>query len=181
MKKTMIRLLSAIVVTLALAFSASAMDYQHEIKVKNMQFFWTIDGDQIHVKLTAKTTGWVGIGFDPEKAMQGANIIIGAVKEGKFKVEDHYGDKKRAHQSDVKLGGKNDVLNPAGSEADGVTTISFTLPLALDEKWDKPINVSGPMKIMLAYGSGRDSFKTRHPYRTVLEVNLATGESKKIK
>ena len=162
-------------------FTVSAMEYQHELKTKKMVFAWRIEGEQIHVKVSAGTTGWVGIGFRPEKAMQGANIIIGAVRDGKFKVEDHYGDKKRAHQSDVKLGGKNDVLNPAGSETDGVTTISFTLPLALDEKWDKPINVSGPMKIMLAYGSGRDSFKTRHPYRTVLKVNLATGESKKIK
>lgn len=86
--------------------SLSAMEYQHTLEVKNMQFSWTIEGDQIHVRLSAKTTGWVAIGFDPEKAMQGANIIIGAVKKGKVKIEDHYADRKRGHSSDEKLGGK---------------------------------------------------------------------------
>jgi len=113
--------------------------------------------------------------------MQGANIIIGAVKKGKFKVEDHYGDRKRGHSSDEKLGGKNDVLNPSGSEADGVTTISFSFPLDTGDKYDKPINPEAISRVMLAYGAGKDSFKTRHPYRTVYEINYSTGEHKKIK
>lgn len=167
--------------SLSLPLHLSAMEYQHTLEVKNMQFSWTVEGDKIHVQLSAKTTGWVGIGFDPEKAMQGANIIIGAVKNGKFKVEDHYGDRKRGHSSDEKLGGKNDVLNPSGSEADGVTTISFSFPLDTGDKYDKPINPEAINRVMLAYGSGKDSFKTRHPYRMVYEINYSTGEHKKIK
>ena len=159
----------------------SAMEYQHTLEVKNMQFSWTIEGDLIHVQLSAKTTGWVGIGFDPEKAMSGANIIIGAVKKGKFRVEDHYGNRKRGHANDEKLGGKNDVINPSGSEKDGVTTISFTFPLNTGDEYDKPINPQGKSLVMLAYGSGKDSFKTRHPYRTIYELNYSTGENKKIK
>ncbi len=166
---------------LALPLPLSAMEYQHKLDVKNMQFSWTIEGDLIHVRLSAKTTGWVGIGFDPENAMQGANIIIGAVKDGAFKIEDHYGDRKRGHSNDEELGGKNDVINPSGTEEDGVTTISFTLPLNTGDKYDKPINAEGTSLVMLAYGAGKDSFKNRHPYRTVWEVNYSTGENKKIK
>ncbi len=166
---------------LAMPLGAFAMDYQHTLEVKNMTFSWAIEGDQIHVQLSAKTTGWVGIGFDPEKAMQGADIIIGAVKNGKYKVEDHYGDRKRGHKSDEKLGGTNNVLNASGSEDDGMTTISFTLPLKAEEKYDKEIKPEGMYRIMLAYGAGKDSFKTRHPYRTVYDINFATGEHKKIK
>lgn len=161
--------------------AASAMDYQHTLEDKDMTFSWTVETDKIHVKLSAKTTGWVGIGFDPEKAMQGANIIIGAVKKGKFKVEDHYGDKKRGHSSDKKLGGKDDVLNASGSEADGMTTISFSIPLNTGDKYDKPISADGFTKIMLAYGGGKDSFRTRHPYKSIFDVNLTSGENKKIK
>ena len=65
---------------------ATANEYPHKLEAKNMTVFWRIDKEQIHVKLTAKTTGWVAIGFDPEKAMQGADIIIGAVKKGKVKI-----------------------------------------------------------------------------------------------
>lgn len=166
---------------LALSVSAAAMEYQHTLEVQNMKFAWSLDEDQIHVQISAETTGWVGIGFDPETAMSGANIIIGAVKNGKFKVEDHYGDRKRGHTNDEKLGGKNDVLTPDGKEEGGVTTISFSLPLDTGDKYDKPIDPNGMTKIMLAYGAGRDSFKTRHPYRTVYEINLSTGENKKLK
>lgn len=161
--------------------AASATEYQHKIEVKDMAFSWSVDDEKINVQLSAKTTGWVAIGFDPEKAMQGANIIIGAVKGDKFKVEDHYGDRKRGHSNDEKLGGKNDVMDAAGVEEDGVTTISFCIPLKTEDKWDKVIVADQPMKIMLSYGAGKDSFKTRHPYRTVLEVNLSTGENNKIK
>jgi hypothetical protein len=159
----------------------SAMDYQHKFEAKNMTVSWSIDKDLIHVELTAKTTGWVAIGFDPEKAMQGADIIIGAVKKGKVRIEDHYGDRKRGHSKDEKLGGKTNVLNPAGEEVDGVTTISFSLALDSSEKWDKPIHPEGTSRIMIAYGSGQDSFKAGHRYRGIYDINYSTGETKKIK
>jgi hypothetical protein len=160
---------------------ALASDYGHKLDVDKMDVFWTVEGDKIHVKLSAKTTGWVAIGFDPEKAMQGANIIIGAVKNGKVRIEDHYGDRKRNHKRDDKLGGENHVLNPKGEETDGVTTISFTLPLDSGDKWDKPIPLDKRYKIMLAFGAGRDSFKSGHVWRGVYDVNFTTGESWKLK
>jgi hypothetical protein len=181
MKKNIFLIFAVVIISLILPSMAVSMDYDHKLEVKNMQFYWTIEGDKIHVKLSAKTTGWVAIGFDPEKAMGGANIIIGAVKNGKFKIVDHYGDKSRGHSNDKKLGGKNDVSNPSGSEENGVTTISFTLPLDTGDKFDKPINPTVASKIMLAHGSGRDSFKARHPFRTIYEINFSTGETKKIK
>lgn len=161
--------------------AALAADYDHMLQAKDMEVHWRVDGEQIHLKLSAKTTGWVGIGFGPENAMKGADIIIGAVKKGKVRIEDHYGDRKRGHSSDKKLGGENHVLNPQGMEEDGVTTISFTLPLKADEKWDKAIDPSTMSRIMVGYGSGRDSFKAGHKYRGVYDVNFATGETKKVK
>ncbi len=158
-----------------------ASEYLHKLQAKNMDVYWEIDGDQIHVKLSAKTTGWVAIGFDPEKAMQGANIIIGAVKNGKVKIEDHYGDRKRGHSTDKKLGGDNHILNPQGMEEDGITTITFSFPLDSGDKWDKPIDPAKPSRIMIAYGSGRDSFKSGHSYRAVYDINYTTGETTKIK
>lgn len=181
MKKRILLVTVLLMVMGGMISGAVAADYQHKIEAGDMTFAWSLEADKINVQMTAKTEGWVGIGFDPENAMEGANIIIGAVKGDKFKVEDHYGDRKRGHSSDESLGGKNDVLNPGGSEENGVTTITFSFPLKSEDKYDKPIVTDGPMKIMLAYGAGRDSFKTRHPFRTVYDINLSTGENKKIK
>lgn len=166
---------------LCIPLSLSAMEYSHTLQLEDMQFSWTIEGEQIHVKLSAKTTGWVAVGFDPEEDMLGANIIIGFVEDGKVAIQDHYGDRKRGHSSDEDLGGKNDVLNPEGSEEGEVTTISFTYPLNTDEKFDKPIHPEGTSRVMFAHGAGKDSFKNRHPYRAVYDINYSTGENKKIK
>ncbi|MCD4720189.1 MAG: hypothetical protein K8S13_10080 [Desulfobacula sp.] len=88
MKKNYLIFSIMALIFLLIPLSLSAMEYQHTLEVKNMQFSWTIEENQIHVQLSAKTTGWVAIGFDPEKAMGGANIIIGAVKKGKFGIEE---------------------------------------------------------------------------------------------
>ncbi len=180
MKKLIAAILPALLF-LSLPLTLPAMEYQHKLEAKDITFSWTIEGEEIHVQISAKTEGWVGIGFDPEDAMEGAGIIIGAVKDGQVKIEDHFGDRKRGHSSDEELGGKNDVKNPAGTEENGVTTISFTIPLNSGDKYDKPIPAEGVGKVMLAYGAGKDSFKTRHPFHVVYEVNFKTGESKKIK
>lgn len=172
--------LSAIAV-LFVSGGAMASDYDHKLDVEKMDVQWRVDGEKIHFQLAAKTTGWVAIGFDPEKVMQGANIIIGAVKKGKVRIEDHYANRKRNHTSDEKLGGKNHVMDPRGKESDGVTTISFSLPLNSGEKWDKPIEPGQKSRIMIAFGADRDSFRAGHVWRGIYDVNFTTGESWKIK
>ncbi len=180
MKKNIMTTVFPAILMLILPLTAWAMDYQHKIEAKDITFSWTIQGDQIHVQLSAKTEGWAAVGFDPEDAMEGADIIIGMVKDGQVQIQDNYGDRKKGHAADEDLGGKNDVINPAGTEENGVTTISFTLPLNSGDKYDKPIPADGTGKVMLAYGAGKDSFKNRHPYTVVYEINYKTGESKKI-
>ena len=181
MKKYLISTLFIMTCLLASSFSLWAMDYKHNLKADAMTFSWTIEGGLIHVELSAKTTGWVGIGFNPDSAMQNANIIIGAVKNGKVKIQDHFGNRKRGHIADTVQKGKDHVQNAVGTEKDGITTISFTIPLNTDEKFDTPIKADGTDIIMLAHGAGRDSLKSRHPFRTVYKVNLKTGENKKVK
>jgi hypothetical protein len=179
MKKMMIGFLFLIV--LGIPFAAGAGEYTHSLTADDMTVQWRVDETMIHIKLTAPTEGWVGIGFDPEDAMKGSDIIMGAVKKGKVKIVDHYGDRKRGHSPDEKLGGKTNVIDPQGSEADGTTSIWFSLTLGSDEEWDKAIDLNRMYPIMLAYGSGADSFRRGHAWKGVYEVNFTSGESKKVK
>jgi len=181
MRKYFVTTLFIISFLLVSGFNLWAMDYQHNLKAEDMTFAWTIEGENIHIELSAKTEGWVGIGFNPEKAMGGANIIIGAVKDGKVKIQDHFGNRDRGHIADAEEGGMDNVTNAMGSEKDGITIISFTIPLNAGEKFDTPIKADGTDIIMLAYGGGRDNFSGRHPFRTVYKVNLITGENQKVK
>jgi hypothetical protein len=158
-----------------------ASDYTHQLETDEMTVSWTLDGDQVHMAVSAKTTGWVSIGIDPEDAMGGADIIIGMVREGQIEIQDHYADRKRGHSPDEKLGGSNHVMNPDGQEKDGVTTITFTRSVNTVEQWDKSIQTTGTTRVMIAYGSGRDSFAAGHRFRAVYDIDFSTGDAVQIK
>jgi hypothetical protein len=152
--------------------------YDHETKVQDMGFAWKIDGENLHVKLSGKTTSWVGIGFNPSSKMKGAGFVLGYVKGDKVKVSDEYGDGENSHKADNKLGGTDNVTVIGGSEKDGVTTVEFSLPLNSGEETDAVIQPDGDTTVLLACGEGRDSFKVKHKFRTAIKVNLQTGEVK---
>ncbi|MFH0780333.1 MAG: DOMON domain-containing protein [Pseudomonadota bacterium] len=156
-----------------------AAQYDHEVKDKKISFAWKVDGDKLAVKLAAETDGWVGIGFNPSKDMKDANFILGYVKDGETKLSDDFGDSETSHVPDEKLSGTSDVTLVGGTEAGGMTTVEFTIPLKSADKNDSTLNANGDNVILLAYGGGRDSFKTKHTYRTALKINFGTGASQK--
>lgn len=181
----MLKKLVATIVGAGIMFGCSvaavmAADYAHEVKSKNMTFSWSLDGDNLAVKMAAKTTGWVGVGFNPTKKMKDANFILGYVKKGKAKIVDEFGTGDTKHRSDKKLDGTMDATLVAGSEDGGVTTIEFTMPLNSADVNDGKIDVNGDTIVLLGYGAGRDSFKSKHKYRATLKVNLTTGSSEEI-
>lgn len=84
---------------------AREMTYKHSAAIEQITFSWTVEGELLHIKLSAKTTGWVGVGFNPTKDMKDANFILGYVKKGKVKLRDDYGSSLRKHSKDTKDGG----------------------------------------------------------------------------
>ncbi len=180
--RKIISLVAVICVVLMAAVSGVfGAEYDHEVKVKKMSFGWKIAGDTLAVKMSAETEGWVGIGFNPSKKMKDANFVLGYVKKGEAKIIDEYGDSPTKHSSDKKLGGTTDATLVGGTEEGGITTIEFTMPLNSTDKYDPAIDINGDTVVLLAYGPGRDSFKTKHKYRTALKVNLSTGASEAVK
>ncbi len=156
--------------------------YSHGIAVRDMRFFWTLQGDSIDIKLTAPTNGWMGVGFNPEmpENMKGANFLIGFVKGGKAEVFDHYGTETKKHKEDATIEGKSDVSNVSGSELDGQTVLEFTVPLDSGDAMDKPVSVQGETVVLLAYGRS-DSIVLKHRFRAILKVNLSSGEHSVLK
>lgn len=168
------------VILCATVTNIQAAEYDHEVQDKKISFAWKVNGETLAVKMTAETQGWVGIGFNPVSEMKGANFILGYVKDGKVKVDDDYGTDANAHKSDTKLEGTSHVTVVGGTETGGMTTIEFTIPLDSGDKNDTKIDVNGDTTVLLAYGTGRDSFLAKHKYRTALKVNLSSGASEKM-
>ena len=144
-----------------------------------VNFFWKIDGDRLHVRLSAATTGWVGIGFNPVHRMQGANFVLGMVVQGKVMVTDDFGSGSFNHKPDSSLGGKNDIKDISGREENGVTQIGFSIPLDSGDSKDTILTPEGDAIILLAHGTDQDSLRDIHSYRGKFKVNLATGAYEK--
>lgn len=146
----------------------------------DVNFFWRIDGDRLFVRLSAATTGWVGIGFNPQQRMKGANFILGMVDQGKVMVTDDFGTGTIKHKPDSSSGGNTDLMHVYGLEENGITEIGFSIPLDSGDPMDTALSPKGNTTILLAHGDGPDSFQARHAYRGTFTVNLSTGTYQEI-
>ena len=157
-------------------------DYSQGIAAGDLRFLWKLRADSIDIKLSAPTSGWIGVGFNPEtpENMKGANFLIGYVKGGEAQVFDHYGTELKKHKEDEAIGGATDVSNVSGSEQDGQTTLEFTIPLDSGDANDRPLSAQGDTVVLLAYGRS-DSIVLKHRFRALLKVNLSTGEHRVLK
>ncbi len=145
-----------------------------------VNFAWVVDGENLHVKISAETTGWVAVGFNPESAMRGADFILGAVNDqGQVLITDHFGVGYTSHKEDTAIGGTMDITQVYGSEKEGVTEIGFTIPLDSGDMMDTPIDPEKETTILLAHSAALDKFTTRHKYRGKIVVNLSSGEVRK--
>jgi uncharacterized membrane protein len=143
--------------------SALTADGFKKVETHGYTFQWKVNGTNLDVKLSYATTGWIGVGFSQDGTMQGSDIKIGYVKDGKAVILDSFGNGQYNHQAKEKLGGRSTVSNVSGSETDGVTTISFTRPLNSGDKNDVVLIPGETYMIILAHGNdGAKDFESYH-------------------
>ncbi len=132
---------------------------------------WMVDGDNLNVKVSTETEGWVAVGFNPSKKMKDANIIIGFVENGTVTIEDHFGNGQISHRSDIALGGSDDVSNKAGTEVNGVTELSFTIPMDSGEQDDRALMEGETYKVIFA-SNRKDKITAKHNRRSSAMITL---------
>lgn len=170
-----IAILSVAAIAAVVSAPASAVEYKHKVVQAGVTFEWAIDGDSLHGQLSAKTTGWVGVGFNATKDMQDAGFVIGAVKDGQPKAAIFLGVSPASHSKAIE---QAELTGIDGDEKDGITTIRFTIPLVSKVAGIRPIVPDRDTKVLLAY-SNDDSIKVKHVARAEFLLNLATGELKR--
>ncbi|MDP8322166.1 MAG: DOMON domain-containing protein [Candidatus Stygibacter australis] len=132
------------------------------LKEGDISYYWLVDPDTIHVLVSAPTTGWVGIGFDQDNVMQGANFIIGYVENDTIGyLRDDWGNTPSVHSSDIVNGGTEDIYHTGGLESGGETFIYFSMPLNSGDPYDKPLAWDESYPVILAYGLD-DDFSAMH-------------------
>ncbi len=151
--------------------ASKEIKYTSSLTAGDMSISWSVKGKNLFVQLTAPTTGWVSVGFDPEKIMKGANFIIGYVSNNTAVIEDQYGVDLFIHKKDTELGGKDNVENKKGKVENGRTEISFSIPLDSKDPYDKKLEKGKEYKVILAYGPDYDMTK-HHVKRYTVKIKI---------
>ena len=140
---------------------------------EDVEFTWSTEGDLLEMSITAPTTGWVAVGFDPSTAMKDGDIIIGYIENGDIFLRDDFGDGYTSHSSDEDLGGTDDVNIISGEEVAGKTQISFSIPLGSNDEFDKFLESGETFKVMLAYGpDDADNYNGYHSWVETFEITI---------
>jgi DOMON domain len=165
------RLVSTTLWVCAAAFLATAADDSAAAKAKEtpyttvkagkFTFTYKVDGVDLHAQVTYPTKGWVAVGFNPTSMMKGANMIMGALANGKTISSDEFGVNDVSHKPDTTIGGKNNILAAECTQADGATTFSFTIPLDSGDPKDTKLSVGAKVKVIFAAGATAN-FKDKH-------------------
>lgn len=126
------------------------------------KLYWSVDGDEIYFGLQGETTGWVALGLQPTRAMQDADMLMGWVDGGRASVLDAFSTGAFGpHPPDTDLGGSSDILDFAGSERNGITTIELKRKLSTRDQYDRAVATQGTMNIIWAVGRS-DDYLTKH-------------------
>jgi hypothetical protein len=104
----------------------------------DLDISWKNDAQYIYMALNGSTKGWIAIGFEPTDWMKDADIVMGAVEDGKAIVKDEYSTGNYGpHLDDTDLGGTYDILEYGGGEVGGNTVIEFKRKMNTGDRFDK--------------------------------------------
>jgi len=151
--------------------SISPDEYAHQTVIDGVSLSWRTDSTYLYLAASARTTAWVAVGFEPEDGMQGANLILGAILDGRLVIDDQYGVDRSSHESDATLGGSDDIAASAGTLADGVTTWEAQIPLDSGDQYDKPLAAGQLVQVIVATGTST-SFGSPHSSRASGQIQL---------
>lgn len=132
---------------------------------------WVIKADTIEFTMSAPTTGWMSLGFNPTSRMKGADYILAYVENGQVVISDEYGTGSTSHKSDVSLGGKASAKAISFVEEPNKTTITFSLPLNSGDQYDTVFRKGEKCKVLGAYATSKN-LSSKHRKRDSVEIVL---------
>jgi len=122
---------------------------------------YKVDDTFLHCILSANTSGWISVGFNPSNMMLDANFLIGYVSDSAGYMRDDWGISNTSHSSDQGLGGTDNITLISASESSGVTELEFKIPLNSGDEYDQVLELEQSYPIILARGNS-DDFDSYH-------------------
>ncbi len=144
--------------------------YTHHVResATGIDLWWRNGLVVLLAGVRAPGTGWVSVGFDPQRMMLGADFIIGALTGAGLTVEDHHGHLPTGHRRD----GHEDILAAGGEIAEGTGALQFVIPLHSGDPQDNSLVPGESYTMLLAYHRSSTSFAVRHTARGSTSITL---------
>lgn len=136
-----------------------------------------VRGDQLKIEAKAPTQGWMVVGFNDRKGLQGARLLFMRVRNGRAECELHRTDfayPRPFHRPRTHIGGKNAVSEVEGQQNESETRVSCSIPMKSGEPLDIELYPGKPFHLILAW-SVSDDFDHHSRFRTELEFKLEDG------
>jgi hypothetical protein len=163
-------LLLTMLLSESVTLRAQKKDFK-SVVINGMTFQWRFDKDHLQCYAIAPTKGWVAVGFNTKDQLSGTNLIMGAVEQDYVTVDDRFILKPGDHKSILELGGSEALVQREGKEENGITTISFCIPLSVNDKFHHDLQVGKDYYLLLAF-SQEDDFQHHSIMRTTIKIKL---------
>ena len=138
---------------------------------KDWTVSWVFKAETIEFTMSAPTTGWISLGFNPTRWMKDADYILAYVENGQVYISDEYGTGSTSHKSDISLGGKVSAKAISFVEEAKKTTITFSLPLNSGDQYDTVFVEGEECKVLAVYATSKN-FKSKHKKRSSIDIIL---------
>jgi hypothetical protein len=112
---------------------------------------WGLTSDGLlAMRLSAETTGWVGIGFSEDRSMPQSDIVTGAAaSDGSF---SYVQDRFATGRFEPAIDAQQDIEVLSATHVDGVTSIEFLRPLTSTDTVSDFDLALGPYYLLYAWG-----------------------------
>jgi hypothetical protein len=160
----------AILISESFSVEAQKINF-NSTTINGMTFRWRFDKEHLQCRVTAPTKGWVAIGFNAKDELSGTNLIMGAVEQDYVTIDDRFIVKPGDHKSITELGGSEAIVQRAGAEENGKTSISFSIPLSVNDKFHHNLVEGQEYYVLMAF-SQEDDFQHHSIMRTTIKLKL---------
>ncbi|MGB9824440.1 MAG: DOMON domain-containing protein [Candidatus Hydrothermia bacterium] len=139
-----------------------------------LTMYYNVDSLRIYIALKSSVPGWLAIGFDPEKGMKNADmIVLYQEKDGNWILKDEYSRGIYGpHMEDEKIGGKNDIENFKVEVFNHYKVVEFVRKLSTGDKYDRVLIPGRKVKVIFAAAKSSDIRKKHDLLKGMKEITL---------
>jgi hypothetical protein len=155
--------------------SMDSHEYLFSLKdeTTGLEVYWSNDRKYIYIDIIAGSSGWTAIGFNPEFAMKGANIIFMAINGKDIVMRDDFGNSTFSHSPDEDLGGSFDVEEYAVKVDGDVAMYELKMLLDSGDEFDGVLNAGEEYKVILSVNDRVIDFDSKHTKKSSSQIQLA--------